>query len=69
MEESHPSGMFISQNTADTRAQRGNTMFASGLVPRPRPAACSNWEGGGGEGGLGDAPPEILEFLSFITGF
>ena len=27
-----------SQNTADVRAQRGHTTFASSLIPRPRPA-------------------------------
>ena len=34
----HPELQWRSQNTADARAQRGHTTFASCLVPRPRPA-------------------------------
>ena len=48
-----------SQNTADARAQRGHTMFASSLVPRPRPAlSCLQYGMQKKLGGSGDALPE-----------
>ena len=60
-----------SQNTADARAQRGHTTFASSLVPRPRPA-FSGLQYGNAEatrGVWGMLPQKILEFLSFIGRF
>ena len=46
-----------SQNTAYARAQRGHTMFASSLVPRPRPA-FSRLQYKNAEEIRGGAPPE-----------
>ena len=58
-----PSSSGRSQNTADARAQHGHTMFASSLVPRPRPAFChlqyGNAEASRGVWGM--FPPKILE--------
>ena len=54
------SDQWRSQNTADARAQRGHTTFASSLVPRPRPALSRLQYGMQKQlgGGLRDAPPE-----------
>ena len=35
----HCEGQWRSQSAADAKAQHGHTMFASSLVPRPRPAS------------------------------
>ena len=61
-----------SQNTADARAQRGHTMFASSLIPRPRtalikPLAVRNAEETRGVWEM--LSQKILEFLSFIGQF
>jgi len=48
-----------SQNTADARAQRGHTTFASSLVPSPRPALSRlQYRMQKQIGGMGDALPE-----------
>ena len=61
-----------SQNTANARAQRGHITFASGLVPRPRPALIKPlavWNAEETSGVWGMLPQKILEFLSFIDRF
>ena len=61
-----------SQNTANARAQHGHITFASGLVPRPRPALIKPlavWNAEETSGVWGMLPQKILEFLSFIDRF